>query len=551
MRGAVIAIVLSSLSSSMGAQPVDTAQRSLAYLRRVMDEYHTRFPVYDDVSSAGNHFHAYAKIPNELAPVDMNGSSTVSPHSGATAIRCQFKPTADFGGFYFQNGTLRGVQRAPVPNFGLIPNAGIDLGGATALTFWARGAHGGERIDFFVGGVGYDGETNAEIAPYPDSTPRTPPFGSLFTLTQNWKKFSIDLSGRSMTYIQGGFGWAADSVHNPAGLTFYLDDIQFELSADARAKRLDQPRFLRSYTTLPLQPDPFDPVTDGDLDFVLRNLAFTYDNAVALLAFVADGSADSVRRARLIGDAFVYAMQHDRTFDDNRACNETLDPLTTDGARLRSAYAAGDIALPAGWVPNGKVGTVPIPGFYAEATTTFYEVEQQAIDVGNNAWAMIALEALYAKTGEARYRDAGCKLGNFIHAFRNDSGVFRGFTGGIDHPDAAPSRRPWASTEHNLDVYAAFSNFYLISAEQRWQDDAAHAKAFVDAMFDPQRHCNVAGTVDPNTRNGKPGQLPLDTQAWSVLAVPDATSALAVRSEERRVGKECLTQCRSRWSPYH
>ena len=26
---------------------------------------------------------------------------------------------------------------------------------------------------------------------------------------------------------------------------------------------------------------------------------------------------------------------------------------------------------------------------------------------------------------------------------------------------------------------------------------------------------------------------------------------IAVRSEERRVGKECLTQCRSRWSPYH
>ena len=24
-----------------------------------------------------------------------------------------------------------------------------------------------------------------------------------------------------------------------------------------------------------------------------------------------------------------------------------------------------------------------------------------------------------------------------------------------------------------------------------------------------------------------------------------------IRSEERRVGKECVTQCRSRWSPYH
>ena len=26
---------------------------------------------------------------------------------------------------------------------------------------------------------------------------------------------------------------------------------------------------------------------------------------------------------------------------------------------------------------------------------------------------------------------------------------------------------------------------------------------------------------------------------------------LALRSEERRVGKECTEQCRSRWSPYH
>src|SRR3546814_5787390 len=28
-------------------------------------------------------------------------------------------------------------------------------------------------------------------------------------------------------------------------------------------------------------------------------------------------------------------------------------------------------------------------------------------------------------------------------------------------------------------------------------------------------------------------------------------AALAFRSEERRVGKECVSTCRSRWSPYH
>src|SRR3546814_5640826 len=29
------------------------------------------------------------------------------------------------------------------------------------------------------------------------------------------------------------------------------------------------------------------------------------------------------------------------------------------------------------------------------------------------------------------------------------------------------------------------------------------------------------------------------------------TSYLADRSEERRVGKECVSTCRTRWSPYH
>src|SRR3546814_14020525 len=28
-------------------------------------------------------------------------------------------------------------------------------------------------------------------------------------------------------------------------------------------------------------------------------------------------------------------------------------------------------------------------------------------------------------------------------------------------------------------------------------------------------------------------------------------AATSIRSEERRVGKECVSTCRSRWSPYH
>ena len=39
--------------------------------------------------------------------------------------------------------------------------------------------------------------------------------------------------------------------------------------------------------------------------------------------------------------------------------------------------------------------------------------------------------------------------------------------------------------------------------------------------------------------------------AGDVIGPPYLTPAARRRSEERRVGKECLTQCRSRWSPYH
>ena len=36
------------------------------------------------------------------------------------------------------------------------------------------------------------------------------------------------------------------------------------------------------------------------------------------------------------------------------------------------------------------------------------------------------------------------------------------------------------------------------------------------------------------------------------LAAPGMTkNDFKVRSEERRVGKECTSWCRSRWSPYH
>src|SRR5687767_10487709 len=79
----------------------ESVAASVRHLARVMDRYHARFGVYEDVSSAGNHFHAWSKIPDQDASVDTNGSWTDRPHSGATAIRADFldTPGANFGGF--------------------------------------------------------------------------------------------------------------------------------------------------------------------------------------------------------------------------------------------------------------------------------------------------------------------------------------------------------------------------------------------------------------------------------------------------------------------
>ena len=47
-------------------------------------------------------------------------------------------------------------------------------------------------------------------------------------------------------------------------------------------------------------------------------------------------------------------------------------------------------------------------------------------------------------------------------------------------------------------------------------------------------YCRATGCPDASNLE----ELPHDLSEWT-------------RSEERRVGKECLRLCRSRWSPYH
>lgn len=168
------------------------------------------FPVYTDGRSPDNHY-----IPSgymgDYSDVNLDTACFDNPHSGTTCIRINYGNNASQGarwaGLYWQN---------PANNWG-DRKGGFDLTGATKLTFWARGENGGERIEEFkLGGI---------TGLYPDSD--IAGIGPVL-LSSEWTKFEIDLRGKDLSYISGGFCWAANVDVNPDGAIFYLDDIRYE-----------------------------------------------------------------------------------------------------------------------------------------------------------------------------------------------------------------------------------------------------------------------------------------------------------------------------------
>ena len=66
----------------------------------------------------------------------------------------------------------------------------------------------------------------------------------------------------------------------------------------------------------------------------------------------------------------------------------------------------------------------------------------------------------------------------------------------------------------------------------------------------------INGSLVKAARMIKPGDViqvkkPPITYSFKVLQPIEKRVGAKLRSEERRVGKECRIGCRSRWSPYH
>jgi hypothetical protein len=135
----------------------------------------------------------------------MDEKSTDKPKAGATCLKCEFKSPTNFGGVVWQS---------PANDWG-DADGGLDLTGAKKLTWWARGAAGGEKVEFKFGIL-------EKAKPFFD----TANGATVITLTPEWKQYSIDLSGKDLRRIKTGFVWVVGDPGNP--VTFYLDDVKYE-----------------------------------------------------------------------------------------------------------------------------------------------------------------------------------------------------------------------------------------------------------------------------------------------------------------------------------
>ncbi|TPQ20880.1 Tat pathway signal sequence domain protein [Streptomyces sporangiiformans] len=229
----------------------------------------------------------------------------------------------------------------------------------------------------------------------------------------------------------------------------------------------------------------------------LFSTAFTYDNALAILAHLAARTADGRARAAALGDALLYAQAHDPAYDDGRLRQAyNVGPYTFfDGSRQPDGFVRAD--------GTANVGTQF--GFTGTA-------------VGDMAWAGIALSALARRTGARRFLDGAVRIGTWIERTGRTDEPLGGYKFGVN---GANEKLPFTSTEHNTDLICLFGRLARLTGDRVWRERRARAEAFVKKMWEPSGGFFYTGTNDGVTVNKSP--IPEDTQTWTHLALASSS----------------------------
>jgi hypothetical protein len=252
------------------------------------------------------------------------------------------------------------------------------------------------------------------------------------------------------------------------------------LSSRVAAVSGDGPVFLRSYDAGSGEGPNSEPALNG---------AFTYDNALAVIALRACGDLAAARR---VGDALMLAADEDRSGEEGR---------------LRNAYRPG----PAGETP------VPPMGWWSDAEQRWNEDPYQVSSAtGNLAWAALALLTLADATRDPQYAEVSARIAQWATKASYDDRAPAGFTGGVYGYDDAPQALTWKSTEHNVDLAAVFEWLARLQPEGGWQARAKRARDFVAALWDPEQGRFWVGTLPDGTSTNRVNSG-LDAELWPLL----------------------------------
>ena len=169
------------------------------------------FYIYSDKGSPENHYVPSGFMPNGKC-LALDEAWIENCHSGKSCIRVEYdvmcsRKDQKWAGIYWLNPANNWGQR----------KGGFNLTGAQQLTFWAKGDKGAEQIqEFTVGGI---------MGNYPDTDIAV--IGPVI-LSNEWRRYTIDLRGKDLSYISGGIAWSTSEDVNLETCTFYLDEIRFE-----------------------------------------------------------------------------------------------------------------------------------------------------------------------------------------------------------------------------------------------------------------------------------------------------------------------------------
>jgi hypothetical protein len=159
------------------------------------------FAIYEDWSATPTYAPTGRFGP--IGTIIMNLKCPDDPHGGKTCIKVEFTAKTGRGG---------AVWVDPPGDMGDRPG-GQNMKGAGAISFWARGAKGGEKVSF---GYGYIGSSKKYFDSSMDLLRDV-------ELTAEWKEYTIPLDGKDVTQIKSAFYWQAEA--QPTPVVFYLDDI--------------------------------------------------------------------------------------------------------------------------------------------------------------------------------------------------------------------------------------------------------------------------------------------------------------------------------------